>query len=72
MARGPLIESQPNDRIVFGWGDETPEIPTVTIPLTLAATGTTVTLTHAGLHESQKAGHAEAGHIIRCGLAAAL
>ena len=59
MARGTLMESKPNERIVFGWGYDAPDTSTVTIQLTPTATGTTVTLTHAGLDESQKAGHAE-------------
>ncbi len=55
--RGTLRESTLNERIVFGWGYDAPDESWVTIKLT--ATGTTVTLTHEGLDEARKAGHAQ-------------
>jgi len=58
-ARGTLFESTPNERIVFGWGYDAPDTTKVTIQLTPTASGTKVTLTHAGLDESQKPGHSD-------------
>ncbi|MBL8237593.1 MAG: SRPBCC domain-containing protein [Bryobacterales bacterium] len=62
-AKGTVRESTPNARIVFGWGYEAavhgiaPDSTIVTIELTPTATGTTVTLTHAGLDAAQQANH---------------
>lgn len=58
-ARGTLRESTPNERIVFGWGYDAPDTTTATIQLTPTAAGTTVTLTHAGLTETQRSEHAQ-------------
>ena len=58
-ARGTLRESTPNERIVLGWGYDALDTSTVTIQLTPTAKGTTVTLTHSGLNETQRSEHAQ-------------
>lgn len=61
--RGTLRESVPNRRIVFGWGYEDgkhgllPDATTVTIELEKTASGTRVTLRHAGLDAAQQSEH---------------